>query len=301
MSSRTFHASCLCGQVRWEVEGPLRQPDPTSSPLAALFMSHCHCGRCRKAHGAPYATYLVVSERGFRLTHGHEHIARFASSPGMVRPFCDVCGSVVPDGKASPEGFVGMPAGMFDDDPGVVPTSHIFVGSKAPWVTLPEDGLPRFDTYPDALGMTAMETRAPLDPETGGARGSCLCGGVTYVVTGPPVRCRTCHCSRCRKAGSAAHVSYLVTGFDGMHFTRGEDLVSTYKVPEARYFKHAFCRECGSAMLRRDAERGIAIVPMGSLDDDPGVRPAMHIYMGSRLSWDVVTDGLPQFDEAPPA
>ncbi|APR86188.1 Gfa-like protein [Minicystis rosea] len=300
MSSLTFHASCLCGQVRWEVDGPLRQPDPADSPLAVLAMSHCHCGRCRKAHGAPYATYLAVSARRFRITHGHDHIARFASSPAMARAFCDVCGSVVPDGSVSAEGFAAMPAGPFDEDPGLTPMCHIFVASKAPWVTLPEDGLPRFATYPEALGVTPMETRAPVDPEGSGARASCLCGAVAFVVTGTPIRCRTCHCSRCRKAGSAAHVSYLVTAFDGMHFTRGEALVSTYKVPEARYFKHAFCRECGSTVLRKDAERGIAIAAMGALDDDPGVRPASHIYVGSGVPWDVITDGLPQFEEAPP-
>lgn len=295
MSDTTLHASCLCGQVCWEVDGPLRQPDP-SDPLAALAMSHCHCSRCRKAHGAPYATYLVVSERRFRITQGNDQIVRFASSPGMFRPFCGRCGSVVPDGVPW-NGLVGTPAGPFDDDPGRRPASHIFVASKAPWVTLTDD-LPRFDAYPEAFGAPAMETRAPLDPETGEVRGSCLCGGVAYVISAPPIRCRTCHCSRCRKAGSAAHVSYLVTPIDGLRFTRGEELLVTYKVPEARHFKHAFCRTCGSSMPRKDAERGIAIVPMGSLDDDPGVRPGSHIYVGSRAPWDPITDGLPQFEEA---
>jgi hypothetical protein len=295
MAERILRASCLCGEIRWEVDGPLRQPDP-SEPGAPLVMSHCHCSRCRKAHGAPYATYLVVSERRFRLTHGREHIVRFASSPGMSRPFCGRCGSVVPDGVPW-NGVVSMPAGPFDDDPGLRPASHIFVASKAPWVTITDD-LPRFDAYPQAFGAPAMETRAPLDPHTGDPRGSCLCGGVTYVIGAPAIRCVTCHCSRCRKASSAAHVSGLVTSIDGLRFTRGEELLANYRVPEARFFHHVFCRQCGSSMPRRIAERGIAVVPMGSLDDDPGVRPALHIHVGSRAPWDAITDGLPQHEEA---
>jgi hypothetical protein len=38
----------------------------------------------------------------------------------------------------------------------------------------------------------------------------------------------------------------------------------------------------------------LAIVPMGALDDDPGVRPQAHIFVGSKAPWDVITDDLPQ-------
>jgi len=300
MASGTLHASCLCGQVRWEVDGPLPRPDPGSTdPLALLSMSHCHCARCRKAHGAPYATYLVAPEASFRLTHGREHIVRWASSAAMFRPFCDTCGSVVPDGVPW-NGIVGMPAGPFDDEPGLTPRCHIFVGSKAPWVEIHDD-LPRFDAYPEALGATAMETRPPLDPDTGEPRGSCLCGGASFVITAPPLRSRNCHCGRCRKACSAAYLSALVTPLDGLRFTRGEELLVTYKVPGAQFFTNVFCRVCGSLMPRRSAERGIAVVPMGALDDDPGFRPQSHIFVGSKAAWDVITDDLPQHPEFPAA
>lgn len=170
--SHTLHASCLCGVVRWEIDGPLRAPDPDRDPLAVLFMSHCHCGRCRKAHGAPYATYVTVPEGRLRVTHGRERIVRWPSSTAMFRPFCSTCGSVVPDGTAW-NGVVGTPAGSFEEELGVTPTSHIFVASKAPWVDLTDD-LPRFDAYPDALGMQPMETRAPVDPAARVASGGVL-------------------------------------------------------------------------------------------------------------------------------
>jgi hypothetical protein len=270
-------------------------PADLGETLAPLAMSHCHCARCRKAHGAPYATYLTAREGQLRITQGQESTVRFPP-----RAFCGVCGSLVPDGTPW-GGFVGMPAGSFDEDPGVTPTAHVFVGSKAPWFDLPVDGLPRFDTYPEALGAPVLETRPPLDADTGEPRGSCLCGAVAYVLAAPAFRCRTCHCSRCRKAGAAASLCHLATPYEGVRFTRGEEMLATYKVPEARFYGSAFCKRCGSPMPRRDKERGVALVAMGSLDDDPGVRPRSHIYMGSRTAWEVIDDGLPQFAENEPA
>ena len=36
---------------------------------------------------------------------------------------------------------------------------------------------------------------------------------------------------------------------------------------------------------------------LGVLDDDPGVRPAMHIFVGSKAPWLEIADGLPQHAE----
>jgi hypothetical protein len=108
-----------------------------------------------------------------------------------------------------------------------------------------------------------------------------------------------CHCTRCRKARGAAHASNLFT--ESVRFTRGEDQLVTYKLPEARYFMQVFCRTCGSPMPRVDAGRGFAVVPMGALDDDPGARPEGHIFVGSMAPWYQIADGLPQWEETPPA
>jgi hypothetical protein len=285
MTSETIPASCLCGAIRWEAREP-------------SLMSHCHCSRCRKSHGAPYGTYVLVKESGFRLVQGREAIVSYPSSSGTTRPFCGRCGSVVPDGVPF-HGRVGMPAGNFDADPGVRPLAHIFWAHKAPWVEI-RDELPRFDAYPPGFDAPVLPDRAPLDPPGAAPRGSCLCGAVAFVVEGAPIRCRTCHCSRCRKACSSAHVTYLVTALGGVRFTRGEAELVEYKVPDARYFRRTFCRTCGSALPRIDREREIDIVPMGALDDDPKVRPTQHIFAGSKAAWDILADDLPRFDELPP-
>src|SRR5919198_3537468 len=104
-----IHGRCLCGEVAWEAPGPLE------------FMSHCHCSRCRKSHGAAFATYCMAAVETLRLTRGEDAIVRYESSPGMRRPFCRRCGSVVPDRENVWNGQVFLPAGPLDDDPGARP------------------------------------------------------------------------------------------------------------------------------------------------------------------------------------
>ncbi len=274
-------ATCLCGEVAWELDAPFD------------FMSHCHCSRCRKAHGVAFATYVAAAAAGFRL-RGRERIVHWESATRFFRCFCGRCGSVVP-GDAF-EGRMFVPAGNFDDDPGVRPLAHIFVASKAPWYEI-RDSLPRFDAYPPGIDAPVLPDRAPLDAP-GLPRGSCLCGAVSYLAEGQPTRCYNCHCSRCRKTHSAAHSSTLVTSADSVRFTRGHDLLAAYKVPEARHFTHVFCRLCGSSMPNIDRNRGLAVVPMGGLDDDPGIRPQAHIYVASKPPWYDIADALPQHAES---
>jgi hypothetical protein len=61
----------------------------------------------------------------------------------------------------------------------------------------------------------------------------------------------------------------------------------------------SMCRTCGSGMPRADHGRGIAVVPLGSLDDDPGTGAVDHIFVGSKAQWYTITDDLPRFDAAP--
>jgi hypothetical protein len=77
-------------------------------------------------------------------------IERFESAPGSFRNFCRVCTSTVP-GKATYLTTVSIPAGLFDDDPGVRPKLHVFVSSKVPWWEI-ADGLPQHDKWVPGYG-----------------------------------------------------------------------------------------------------------------------------------------------------
>lgn len=120
-------------------------------------------------------------------------------------------------------------------------------------------------------------------------------------MTGTPRGVTHCHCSRCRKARGTANATNLLLPLDGLRYLRGEELLSKYSVPQAKYFAHWFCRVCGASMPRFDEARGITIVPMGSFDDDPGARPDRHIHVASKAAWDTINDDLPQFEAGPPA
>lgn len=278
-------ASCLCGRVRWHLTGPLN------------FMAHCHCSRCRKSRGTAFATEVAAPEGSLVFESGTEYITSWQSSESLRRCFCRHCGSVVPSNE-SWEGMTFAPAGNFEEDPRIRPVSHIFVASKAPWYEI-TDPLPRFDAFPPGVTSAVLDDPAPLDPP-GGLRGSCMCGGSAYVVTVPPFRGHHCHCGRCRKGRGGAHASNMITTFDGVRLTRGAELLESYKVPDAQFFRQVFCRVCGAKMPNLDGDRGIAVIPMGSLDDDPKFELHSHIWTGSKAPWFEITDSLPQYAEGPP-
>ena len=40
-------------------------------------------------------------------------------------------------------------------------------------------------------------------------------------------------------------------------------------------------------------------VTMGTLVDDPSIRPTRHIFVGSKALWFTITDDLPQYETLP--
>jgi hypothetical protein len=252
---------------------------------------------CRKHHGAAFQTFVGAPAKGFRFLSGAERIRTYESSPGGLRAFCPRCGSVVPGAPSGERLFV--PAGLLDGDPAARPEIHLFVGSKAVWHEI-ADALPRTDTYPPGWGDSVPYARR-TEPAVGRVRGSCLCGGVAYEIDGRVnAAIVDCHCSRCRKARAAAHASNLFVDLPRFRWLRGEAQLGSYKVPEAERFTQTFCTRCGSSMPRADTVRGRAVVPAGTLDDDPGAREGLHIFVGSKAPWFEIADALPQHREYPP-
>ncbi|HET9692802.1 MAG TPA: GFA family protein [Steroidobacteraceae bacterium] len=277
---------CLCGSVQYEVEG------------AFFAVANCHCSMCRKHHGAPYVTWVVVPSANYRLTAGADSIGRYESSPGTHRAFCRRCGSVTPETTPSGEHVV-VPAGNLEGDL-PRPQLHMFVKDKAPWYVI-ADQLPQHEQWPPEYGMqpvTREPVRAVSEP---GVHGSCLCGAVAYAVDAAPLRFMYCHCSRCRLARSAAHAANLFYPLEAFQWLRGAELVTEYALPGAQRFGVAFCSRCGSGVARPSPARNVVLVPAGSLDDEPGMAPEAHIFVDSRASWDVLgPDGIPRFAELPP-
>jgi hypothetical protein len=120
--------------------------EATEVPLIVL----CHCSICRKANGAAFESGAAVRAAHFRLTKGEDLIQMYESSPENHRAFCRVCGSRAPS-KSRDGKIYFVPAGLLDDDPGVKPALHMFVGSKAPWWEI-TDELPQFEEWVPGYG-----------------------------------------------------------------------------------------------------------------------------------------------------
>ena len=138
-------------------------------------------------------------------------------------------------------------------------------------------------------------------------RGSCLCGGVRFRVTGPFLRAGHCHCSRCRKHSGAAVCTQGRVRREDFELLAGAELVRAFGVGAGA--TKAFCSVCGSSLFGGTwGERGPAdpggpevSIRLGSLDDDPGIRPQVHTFVDSRAPWDEITDDLPQHPGALPS
>jgi hypothetical protein len=131
-------------------------------------------------------------------------------------------------------------------------------------------------------------------------RGSCLCGAVEYRVAAGDCNFQYCHCSRCRKTGGAAHPAKLIVPSGQFEWTKGEGNVEQYVHEPAKRYCNAFCRTCGSKLPWRSRDGRWMIVTAGTLDEEPGVRPARSIYWGSRAPWYRQPGDLPCFEELPP-
>ena len=130
--------------------------------------------------------------------------------------------------------------------------------------------------------------------------GGCLCGGVRYEVTVPPLSVGYCHCTRCqRRTGTAASAqARLAPG--SFRIVQGEELVRTYAPPDG--FHKCFCSSCGSALWSKDPENGAVMsVRLGTFDGDPGLRPTFRAFVAYAAAWEPVPDdGLERNSEARP-
>ena len=124
--------------------------------------------------------------------------------------------------------------------------------------------------------------------------GRCECGAVRYRVADAFLYASNCHCSRCRAATGSAFKPFagierekfeITDGLDALLVRGDEDLNDTR------------CGACGSLLFSVVREGAYVHVALGSLVDAPGIRPARHIFVGSKAPWFEITDDLPQFEE----
>ncbi len=144
-----------------------------------------------------------------------------------------------------------------------------------------------------AAGPGPVPARDVSLPITGG----CNCRAVRYAVSEPFVSASYCHCTRCqRRTGTGAAPSGRVAP-GAFRIVSGEEHLRAWK-PDTGFEKW-FCGECGSALFSRSpADPDEVGVRLGTLDDDPAIRPGYRQFVSYAAAWEPVPDdGLPRYPE----
>jgi len=132
------------------------------------------------------------------------------------------------------------------------------------------------------------------------ATGSCLCRSITYEITGHLGIFQYCGCSRCRKFTGSAFAANLMVSPEDFRWLQGETLVGRFELKEAKHFATAFCTRCGSSLPWMAQTGKAVVIPAGTLDDDPLIRPSQNIFCASRAVWYTEPASLPEYAEMPP-
>ena len=123
--------------------------------------------------------------------------------------------------------------------------------------------------------------------------GECFCRAVRYVVADAFEYALNCHCSNCRRTTGSAFKPFAGIARDKLSLVSGDDNVMIHGHANASHDVH--CARCGSLLYSIVRNGAYAHVTMGTLLDDPSIRPSAHIFVGSRAPWFSITDDLPQY------
>jgi hypothetical protein len=124
-------ARCQCGAVGF------------ASREGSRWVAHCHCSKCRRAHGAAFVTWSGYAAAECRIDDAQQQLRWYESSPGAERGFCGRCGSMLFFRSQRWPGELHVASALLEAGPDRAPQAHVFHDSHVDWVTLADDGLPR--------------------------------------------------------------------------------------------------------------------------------------------------------------
>jgi hypothetical protein len=127
--------------------------------------------------------------------------------------------------------------------------------------------------------------------------GACLCGAVEYTVLNDFEYAANCHCSQCRRATGSAFKPFAGIQREKLWLVSGYGAVMTFGDPAAAH--DVRCGRCGSLLYSVVRDGTYVHVAMGTLIDDPTIKPSMHIFVDSKANWHQIKDDLPQHAQLP--
>lgn len=133
MPPKTIQGACSWGAVTLE------------ATLPTLWVAHCHCENCRRAHGAGFVTYAGFPADKVHFTHGEANLTVFLTPTGATRRFCKTCGSTLIYESPRWKGEIHLPAANLDELDRL-PAGHAYADRAPAWCpitdTLPQRGGP---------------------------------------------------------------------------------------------------------------------------------------------------------------
>lgn len=136
----TLTGGCLCGAVRYEIDGePVR-------------MANCHCDNCRRTTGSAFGTSLFFKAEDIKVTQGETKKFEHGTDAGNTqsKQFCENCGSpIFASSTASGHSILGVRIGSFDDAPNRSADMSVFTAKALPNI-LQSDDIPCFEGSPPA-------------------------------------------------------------------------------------------------------------------------------------------------------
>lgn len=127
--------------------------------------------------------------------------------------------------------------------------------------------------------------------------GRCLCGAISYEVSGEPRFAALCHCVDCRRAAGAPMVAWAMFAEAALVLTKG----SPKTINSSGTAMRSFCSDCGSGLFYRNAAvlPGLVDIQTATLDNPDALPPTLHIQTADRIGWMKHLTEMPEFSRFP--
>ena len=129
--------------------------------------------------------------------------------------------------------------------------------------------------------------------------GRCLCGTVTYQVSGRPIMVAHCHCVDCQRLSGTGHLPGAMYSIDRFQLN-GEVGEYTLKAQNDTEVTRIFCKNCGSPIFGKNTGMpGFITITLGTLDDSSDFTPEVVIFSRNRKKWDAMSESLVSYQTQP--
>ena len=123
--------------------------------------------------------------------------------------------------------------------------------------------------------------------------GSCLCGEISFRITGPLRPVVVCHCTQCRK--QSGHIGAFTECEDAdLHFVKKQTL-AWYRA--SNIASRGFCRNCGSLLFWKADGRSATSIGAGSIDGATGLQMGGHVFCADAGDYYEISGGSYQHDQ----